>query len=634
MAQSFKVPQSVSNNAKRGLELRKKHGRGGLTTAQAGAQGIGSGVARARDLIGGSVSLETIKRMSAFFDRHRKNKDTPPEKGNGMISWLLWGGDAGDRWAKGIIRRMEDKTLEEFKQWLSTTKPKGGSHGSSIKNPRVYEALRRQGYSKTAAARISNAQASKKAELTKSVAGRQLPASAFLVVGDPEKVTTWALPVRNADGSPDARRMGAAWAALHGGYRGNKYEGEGKAQAIAKLRRMYADQGRPVPGTTKARTDFNWGASAGETIGGSLARGEGGKFAGGGEVTGGESASDLEMLNAYSKLGVTKSDLKAWDALQSGNIDDVSTAALNKFKKLGFVDESGNQTPNGKAFTRAVKNKDATAIAALKPAKGGGGGGGGKKPKPTKAEVQAANISKVTQALSGSVQPEILSDMAKFSDGNTLPDASAKRLADAGLLTMAGGGYVATPEGKRLAFALSSGNVARARDAILRGRERAKKAAEAAKPSGSKAPAKQARKELNSGRMWVTTDKEGRYRWVAISSNSYQDREGEIVSQKALERAVERGDKGDLLWWHDHRAVIGSCDFQMIHGRMLIESGTFKSKAIGAAFAKVKGLGVSVGFARPANEPISGVYENIKIYERSALPAKRAANALTTFGVM
>ena len=70
MTQSFKVPQAVSNNAKRGLELRKKHGRGGLTTTQAGKAGIGSGVARARDLIGGSVSLETVKRMSAFFDRH------------------------------------------------------------------------------------------------------------------------------------------------------------------------------------------------------------------------------------------------------------------------------------------------------------------------------------------------------------------------------------------------------------------------------------------------------------------------------------------------------------------------------------------------------------------------------------
>jgi hypothetical protein len=35
--------------------------------------------------------------------------------------------------------------------------PKGGSHGPSIKRPRVYEALRERGYSKEKAARISNA---------------------------------------------------------------------------------------------------------------------------------------------------------------------------------------------------------------------------------------------------------------------------------------------------------------------------------------------------------------------------------------------------------------------------------------------------------------------------------------------
>lgn len=33
-----------------------------------------------------------------------------------------------------------------------------GNHGPSIKNPRVYEALKRKGYSKTKAAKISNAQ--------------------------------------------------------------------------------------------------------------------------------------------------------------------------------------------------------------------------------------------------------------------------------------------------------------------------------------------------------------------------------------------------------------------------------------------------------------------------------------------
>jgi hypothetical protein len=38
----------------------------------------------------------------------------------------------------------------------------GHNHGKSIKNPRVYEALKRKGYSKTLAAKISNAQRKRK----------------------------------------------------------------------------------------------------------------------------------------------------------------------------------------------------------------------------------------------------------------------------------------------------------------------------------------------------------------------------------------------------------------------------------------------------------------------------------------
>ena len=108
-ADSYSPPQSVRNNAKRGLKLREKYGRGGLSTGEAGKQGIGSGVARARDLAGGkSLSLATVKRMHAFFSRHRKNKNSRKpngEPGAGMIAWLLWGGDAGASWAKSIAQR-------------------------------------------------------------------------------------------------------------------------------------------------------------------------------------------------------------------------------------------------------------------------------------------------------------------------------------------------------------------------------------------------------------------------------------------------------------------------------------------------------------------------------------------------
>jgi 2'-5' RNA ligase len=73
------------------------------------------------------------------------------------------------------------------------------------------------------------------------------PASHYLVVEDAQKPSTWHLRVRGRDGKPDHRLMGAAWAALHGGYRGNKYEGPNKQEALAKLRRLYASEGLETP---------------------------------------------------------------------------------------------------------------------------------------------------------------------------------------------------------------------------------------------------------------------------------------------------------------------------------------------------------------------------------------------------
>jgi len=93
--------------------LRKKYGKGGLTTQEAGKQGIGSGVARATSLANGrSVSFETIKRMAAFFSRHEKNK-SGGEDDAGRISWGLWGGDAGRAWANRVIKMVESRQSKQ-----------------------------------------------------------------------------------------------------------------------------------------------------------------------------------------------------------------------------------------------------------------------------------------------------------------------------------------------------------------------------------------------------------------------------------------------------------------------------------------------------------------------------------------
>lgn len=110
MSKSFNVPKKVRENAKLGLELREKHGRGGLSTTEAGELGVGSGVQRANDLMEGSVTYDTVKRMLAFFRRHGSNQQEKNDKGeptSRAIAVLLWGGDAGYRWARDVVRAEE-----------------------------------------------------------------------------------------------------------------------------------------------------------------------------------------------------------------------------------------------------------------------------------------------------------------------------------------------------------------------------------------------------------------------------------------------------------------------------------------------------------------------------------------------
>ena len=106
-------PQEVRDAAKRGLELRKKYGRGGWDSKTAGENGIGSGVVRAQTLAAGKgVSPDTVKRMRSFFQRHdgeqeraaRRHDESSPAN----IAWLLWGGDPGRAWVEKIIKGESD----------------------------------------------------------------------------------------------------------------------------------------------------------------------------------------------------------------------------------------------------------------------------------------------------------------------------------------------------------------------------------------------------------------------------------------------------------------------------------------------------------------------------------------------
>lgn len=109
---NFKPPKEVQKEARKGLELRKKFKRGGLSSIIAGKLGIGSGIIRASNLSRGmKMSPRTIKRMVNYFNRHQGDKkmgwNNPSKPTNGYIAWLLWGGNSGRTWANKILKQIK-----------------------------------------------------------------------------------------------------------------------------------------------------------------------------------------------------------------------------------------------------------------------------------------------------------------------------------------------------------------------------------------------------------------------------------------------------------------------------------------------------------------------------------------------
>lgn len=99
-------PAQASKNAQKVIAWKEQYGR---DQVKGGSE---VGWKRANQLAKGEpLSLDTIKRMKAFFDRHTKNKELKPEykdkpwKDNGYVAWLLWGGDAAKKWCEDKLQK-------------------------------------------------------------------------------------------------------------------------------------------------------------------------------------------------------------------------------------------------------------------------------------------------------------------------------------------------------------------------------------------------------------------------------------------------------------------------------------------------------------------------------------------------
>ena len=105
----YTIPKAAQEEAKRGLEWRKEHNRGGTPV----------GVNSARILAnGGQIGIKKVRHIAKYFPRHEVDKKgkgyKPGEDGfpsAGRIAWALWGGDAAWRWAQQIVERENKKGM-------------------------------------------------------------------------------------------------------------------------------------------------------------------------------------------------------------------------------------------------------------------------------------------------------------------------------------------------------------------------------------------------------------------------------------------------------------------------------------------------------------------------------------------
>jgi hypothetical protein len=473
-----------------------------------------------------------------------------------------------------------------------------------------------------------------------------------------------------ANGMPFAKR----WARATPGGKGTRYQ---------KL---------PIKVSKKAMAVKapNYGARAGQTIGGRLVRGSDGKFASSGgaapvtpkrqrkppkpptaaaqaRATERQAARDAERRTTrdavLAQLGIDPGASEALVMLANGEQPQPEVLARMGAVEAGLVEQardgSYRLTPAGRQMLSAAERgdkgaagdvisraRDKRAAQEATPPKAAGGGGGGKKKPEKPPKLPQRQTSQTTRPVGGggggakppaekpaaqapTTDPALAALAQRLSAGETLTDDEQQTLIRNGLARMVRGELVLTQAGSRAIRTkerLTRFSGETLWDAIVN--DNSLDIEEEQELIDRLAP------------FHVYKDRAGRLRWVAYSSNAYRDRDEEIVSTKALTDDCARADTtkayGPLRWWHVPGWELGACDFNAMHGRVLVESGTFTSDAIGRAVAaKAAELQLSIGFTHAPDEPDrSGVFHHIQRFERSLVPSGRAANPFTRLSVV
>ena len=149
--------------------------------------------------------------------------------------------------------------------------------------------------------------------------------------------------------------------------------------------------------------------------------------------------------------------------------------------------------------------------------------------------------------------------------------------------------------------------------------------------------------QKRNGAVWKDAD--GFRNMLIITSNAYEDREGETIKKAALKEWVEGQWVDDtytgnnpLLFWHDNRVKMGEIVFSDLSGDFLIEIAKEDDNLLAEKLwdyaETVQEGGASHGFWAWTDETDETVFEHIDKQETSWLPREAAANELTYAGVL
>jgi hypothetical protein len=128
-------------------------------------------------------------------------------------------------------------------------------------------------------------------------------------------------------------------------------------------------------------------------------------------------------------------------------------------------------------------------------------------------------------------------------------------------------------------------------------------------------------------------------KWVSFYTNNFEDKTGQIFSEKAHDQYIEWLDKGlipypELWYWHIPGTKHGQAEWIGREGHIVIAAGSFDNTPMADLFRKEYNRNphrTSHTYGAPKGGHADGVYQAYFTVEISPLPAGKEANAITTF---